>query len=93
MHSSCTHRSALLNPRPLGTTSYNYDAYGNPIGAAAAGYLFAGEQRDGLTGLDYLRAQYYDPTLGRFISGRCIIEIWIRRRSNGMPELQRDTHP
>ena len=31
-------------------------------------YLFAGEQRDIETGLDYLRARYYDPTLGRFIS-------------------------
>jgi RHS repeat-associated protein len=30
-------------------------------------YQFAGEQRD-TTGLDYLRARYYDPTLGRFIS-------------------------
>ncbi|MFB8796559.1 MAG: RHS repeat-associated core domain-containing protein [Microcoleus sp.] len=31
-------------------------------------YLFAGQQRDSETGLDYLRARYYDPTLGRFVS-------------------------
>ena len=31
-------------------------------------YLFAGEQRDRATGLDYLRARYYDADLGRFIS-------------------------
>jgi RHS repeat-associated protein len=50
--------------------SYNYDAYGNLIigDASENAYLFAGEQRDIETGLDYLRARYYDPTLGRFIS-------------------------
>ena len=30
--------------------------------------MFAGEQRDSEAGLDYLRARYYDPFLGRFIS-------------------------
>jgi len=50
--------------------SYNYDAYGNLIAGNGSEnpYLFAGEQRDSLMGLDYLRARYYDPTLGRFIS-------------------------
>jgi RHS repeat-associated protein len=50
--------------------SYNYDAYGNLMAGDASenAYLFAGEQRDIETGLDYLRARYYDPTLGRFIS-------------------------
>ena len=50
--------------------SYNYDAYGNLIAGNGSEnpYLFAGEQRDFETGLDYLRARYYDPTLGRFIS-------------------------
>ena len=50
--------------------SYDYDAYGNLIGTEVGdtSHLFAGEQRDNLTGLDYLRARYYDPTLGRFIS-------------------------
>ena|GEM_PF-1727648 len=50
--------------------SYQYDAYGNLIGGEIGdtSHLFAGEQRDSLTGLDYLRARYYDPTLGRFIS-------------------------
>ncbi|MBP0035957.1 MAG: RHS repeat-associated core domain-containing protein, partial [Roseofilum sp. Belize BBD 4] len=49
---------------------YNYDAYGNLIAGNGSEnpYLFAGEQRDVETGLDYLRARYYDPTLGRFIS-------------------------
>uniref|UniRef100_UPI0039C743A2 RHS repeat-associated core domain-containing protein n=1 Tax=Nodularia chucula TaxID=3093667 RepID=UPI0039C743A2 len=35
--------------------------FGNSFG-------FAGEQRDAATGLDYLRARYYDSSLGRFIS-------------------------
>jgi RHS repeat-associated protein len=53
------------------TDSYAYDAYGNLIastGASNNAYLFAGEQRDSETGLDYLRARYYDPLVGRFVS-------------------------
>src|SRR5439155_18722074 len=30
--------------------------------------LFTGEQRDGDSGLYYLRARYYDPAIGRFPS-------------------------
>jgi RHS repeat-associated protein len=51
--------------------TYNYDAFGNliqQVGGGENSYLFAGEQRDIETGLDYLRARYYDPALGRFIS-------------------------
>jgi RHS repeat-associated protein len=56
-----------------GTVSdrYNYDAYGvllTHAGTNNNSFLFAGEQRDSATGLDYLRARYYDPDLGRFIS-------------------------
>jgi RHS repeat-associated protein len=50
---------------------YNYDAFGNLVGQVGGednSYLFAGERRDAETGLDYLRARYYDPMLGRFIS-------------------------
>ncbi|MBE9078258.1 putative Ig domain-containing protein [Romeria aff. gracilis LEGE 07310] len=50
---------------------YVYDAYGRLIahdGNADNAYQFAGEQRDSQTGLDYLRARYYDSDLGRFIS-------------------------
>jgi len=31
-------------------------------------WLFAGEQRDAALGFDYLRARYYDPAIGRFIT-------------------------
>ena len=51
--------------------TYAYDAYGNLLshfGDSNNAYLFAGEQRDSQTDLDYLRARYYDPNIGRFIS-------------------------
>ncbi len=50
---------------------YAYDAYGNVLaqtGAAVNTYLFVGQQRDGLTGLDYLRARYSSVDVGRFLS-------------------------
>jgi RHS repeat-associated protein len=53
------------------TDRYTYDAFGvllNQNGTFGNSFQFAGEQRDGGTGLDYLRARYYDPNLGRFIS-------------------------
>ena len=53
------------------TDRYTYDAFGVLLaqqGASDNTVQFAGEQRDSSTGLDYLRARYYDPSLGRFIS-------------------------
>ncbi|NJM21690.1 MAG: hypothetical protein HC907_24750, partial [Richelia sp. SM1_7_0] len=53
------------------TDRYDYDAFGlllNQEGTFGNSFGFAGEQRDAGTGLDYLRARYYDPNLGRFIS-------------------------
>jgi len=61
----------LTNGLGAVTDSYFYDAFGNSIvstGGSGNAYLFAGEQRDGETGLDYLRARYYDPLVGRFVS-------------------------
>jgi large repetitive protein len=71
------HTDGLGSTRPLTnangavTDRYNYDAYGvllSHAGTDSNSFLFAGEQRDAATGLDYLRARYYDPNLGRFIS-------------------------
>jgi RHS repeat-associated protein len=48
-----------------------YDAFGRIIaqtGNTVNSYLFAGQQRDAGTGLDYLRARYMDTDLGSFIS-------------------------
>jgi RHS repeat-associated protein len=61
----------LTNASGSITDRYNYDAYGvllTHAGTDSNSFLFAGEQRDAATGLDYLRARYYDPNLGRFIS-------------------------
>ncbi|ADN36346.1 YD repeat protein [Methanolacinia petrolearia DSM 11571] len=50
---------------------YSYDAFGEPdfiTGQEYNDFLFTGEQTDSETGLIYLRARYYDPETGRFIS-------------------------
>ena len=49
---------------------YAFDAYGNALGfttgAALTALLYSGELTDATTGLQYLRARYYDPAIGRF---------------------------
>jgi RHS repeat-associated protein len=49
---------------------YTYDAYGNVRAQTGTEteFSFAGEQSDP-NGLDFLRARYYDPEIGRFLSG------------------------
>lgn len=49
--------------------SYGYDVFGavrNQTGSSPNEFTFTGEQVDG-TGLQYLRARYYDPEVGRFL--------------------------
>jgi RHS repeat-associated protein len=51
------------------TDSYDYDAFGNVLrrtGTTRNQHLFDGQQLDGSAGLYYLRARYYDQTIGRF---------------------------
>lgn len=51
--------------------SAEYDVFGAPVGALeSAGQPFAynGEANDAETGLIFLRARYYNPVLGRFLS-------------------------
>ena len=53
------------------TDTYEYDAFGNAInktGATPNNYLYRGEQYDPDLGLYYLRARYYNPATGRFLS-------------------------
>mgnify|MGYP002510913681 FL=1 len=50
---------------------YNYDAYGNEIEQNPTDtnpYRYCSENYDTETGLIYLRARYYDPELGRFLT-------------------------
>ena len=50
---------------------YSYDAFGQirkELGHVDNDFLFTGEQMDDETGLIYLRARYYDPSTGRFIT-------------------------
>jgi len=72
------HHDALGSTRRLSNQSgqavagYAYDAFGAvrwTQGSAGTDFTFAGEQADPATGLYFLRARYYDPALGRFISG------------------------
>ena len=59
---------ALANENGQLTDSYNYDAFGANTehqGSSNNKYQYAGEQKD-VTGNYYLRARYYNPSIGRF---------------------------
>jgi len=63
-----TIRAITANGSVVGT--YRNDDWGNVLaqtGSSTQPYGFTGEARDA-TGLTYLRARYYDPSLGRFMS-------------------------
>lgn len=50
---------------------YSYSPFGAPRrveGSEETAFLFAGEEWDAEAGLLYLRARYYDPEIGRFLS-------------------------
>ena len=60
----------LVNDAGQVTDSYGFDAFGGMLfhdGTSDNHYLYTGEQADG-TGLYYLRARYYDASLGQFTS-------------------------
>jgi RHS repeat-associated protein len=61
----------LTNTTGAVTDSYVYDAFGRILGQTGTTvnpYLFTGQRQDAVTGLDYLRARFLDPTTGRFVS-------------------------
>ncbi len=62
---------ALTNNQGVVTDSYSYDAFGQLLsstGTTVNSFLYTGEQRDAAAGLYYLRARYYDPAIGRFLT-------------------------
>lgn len=51
--------------------SYEYDIFGNTVSRSEMieqPFMYSGELTDNTTGLQYLRARWYDPTIGRFIN-------------------------
>ena len=63
--------TSLTNANGVITTNYKYDAFGNQANASTTDtnpFRYAGEYFDGETGMIYLRARYYEPSTGRFIS-------------------------
>jgi RHS repeat-associated protein len=61
----------LTNSAGTVTDTYEYDAFGNDVyhtGTTPNNYLYRGEQYDSDLALYYLRARYYNPTTGRFMS-------------------------
>jgi RHS repeat-associated protein len=62
---------ALASAAGAITDTYAFDAFGRTLsstGGTANTFLFAGEQAASGVSLDYLRARYLDPSLGRFVS-------------------------
>lgn len=71
-HSDASRNVRLLTDDAGQTSdSYRYSAFGEVIertGGTANPHTFAGERYDSATSLTYLRARYYDPSTGRFVS-------------------------
>lgn len=71
------HHDRLGSTRLLSNSSgaviagFSYDPYGNVAGSTGTATTplgFAGQYTDAETGLIYMRARYYDPTTGQFLS-------------------------
>jgi RHS repeat-associated protein len=61
----------LMNSGGVVSDTYDYDAFGNLVGSTGTTpnvYRYQGEALDAETGLYYMRARYYDPTVGRFLN-------------------------
>lgn len=50
------------------TSSASYDSFGNSTNSLPTRYQYTGREYDSFTGLQYNRARWYDPKIGRFIS-------------------------
>ena len=71
LHDSLGSTTDLLDGTGNGVATYGYDIFGairSQTGSSPNQWLFAGEQRDSDSSLYFLRARYYDPAIGRFLS-------------------------
>lgn len=62
---------ALTNATGTTVATYSYDAYGNvtaQTGSVTNPFQFAGQYTDAESGLQYLRARYYDPATEQFLT-------------------------
>lgn len=70
-HADHTNNRGLTDGGAFITKRWEYDPFGvvrSETGTANSDFGYAGEQKDPETGLINLRARYYDPALGRFMS-------------------------
>jgi RHS repeat-associated protein len=70
-HDQLGSTTALSDDTGTTVATYTYDAYGNPTGTPPTvenPFRYAGQYTDTATGLQYLRARYYDPATGQFIT-------------------------
>ncbi len=61
----------LRDSQGITLNQYDYDVWGNVLAATEQVYnpfRYSGELWDGTTGLQYLRARWYDPSVGRFMN-------------------------
>jgi RHS repeat-associated protein len=59
---------ALTEPGGNGPAeTYTYSDYGQPQSGSWLAYQYAGYRNDAESGLNYVRARYYSPALGRFL--------------------------
>jgi len=62
---------SLTDPAGAVVATYSFDPYGKPVastGSVTQPFGYAGQYTDAETGLVYLRARYYDPATGQFLS-------------------------
>ncbi|MGH9949384.1 MAG: RHS repeat domain-containing protein [Pyrinomonadaceae bacterium] len=61
--------NGLADSSGVVTASQSYDSFGNGTNATfPSRYQFTGRELDSFSGLQFSRARFYDPNLGRFIS-------------------------
>jgi RHS repeat-associated protein len=63
--------TGLTNGSATLTDTYSYDVFGavrSHSGSSTNYWQFTGQQSDSASNLYYLRARYYDPSIGRFLS-------------------------